>query len=64
MLVSIADKPIEDRMTPQDINANFIADLYGETYLAEDQLSPRRLAVSALFPGLIVGAMAAAAFIV
>lgn len=49
-------------MTPQDINAIFIADLYGETYLAEDQLSPRRrLAVSALFPGVIVVAMASAA---
>ncbi len=49
-------------MTPQDINANYIADLYGETYLAEvDQAPRRRLAVSALFPGFIVVAIAAAA---
>ena len=42
-------------MTPQDINANYIADLYGETYLAEDMAMPkRRLAIRALLPGLIV----------
>ena len=49
-------------MTPQDINANYIADLYGETYLAEVDPAPRRrLAASALFPGFIVVAIASAA---
>jgi len=49
-------------MTPQDINANYIADLYGETYLAEADPAPRkRLALSALFPGFIVVAIASAA---
>ncbi len=49
-------------MTPQDINANYIADLYGETYLAEVDPAPRRrLAVSALFPGFVVVAIASAA---
>ena len=49
-------------MTPQDINANYIADLYGETYLAEDMATPkRRLAVSTLFPGFVVVAIASAA---
>ncbi len=49
-------------MTPQDINADYIADLYGETYLAEDLVSPkRRLTVSALFPGIIVVAIASVA---
>lgn len=49
-------------MTPQDINASYIADLYGETYLAEVDPAPRRrLAVSALFPGFVVVAIASAA---
>ena len=49
-------------MTPQDINANYIADLYGETYLAEVDPAPRkRLAISALFPGFVVVAIASAA---
>ena len=49
-------------MTPQDINADYIADLYGETYLAEVDPAPRRrLAVSALFPGIVVVAIASAA---
>jgi uncharacterized integral membrane protein (TIGR00698 family) len=62
MLELIADLPIEGHMTPQDINANYIADLYGETYLAEDQVSPkRRLAVSTLFPGFVVVAIASVA---
>ncbi len=62
MLASIAYMPIDDHMTPQDINANYIADLYGETYLAQDMATPkRRLAVSALFPGLIVVSIASAA---
>jgi uncharacterized integral membrane protein (TIGR00698 family) len=62
MLELIADLPIEGHMTPQDINANYIADLYGETYLAEVDPAPRRrLAVSALFPGFVVVAIASAA---
>lgn len=62
MLASIADLPIEGHMTPQDINANYIADLYGETYLAEDSPPHRkRLAVSALFPGFAVVAIASVA---
>ena len=49
-------------MTPQDINANYIADLYGETYLAEENPAARtRLAVRALFPGIAVVAIASAA---
>lgn len=49
-------------MTPQDIDANYIADLYGETYLAGVDAAPRRrFAVRALFPGLIVVAIASAA---
>lgn len=49
-------------MTPQDINANYIADLYGETYLAEEHPAPRkRLALSALFPGFVVVAIASVA---
>lgn len=54
--------PIDGDMTPQDINANYIADLYGETYLADDMAAPkRRLALRALFPGLIVVSIASAA---
>ncbi|MGB5078110.1 MAG: putative sulfate exporter family transporter [Sphingorhabdus sp.] len=49
-------------MTPQDINANYIADLYGETYLAEDTPARTRpIALRLLFPGLVVVAMASAA---
>lgn len=49
-------------MASQDINANYIADLYGETYLAEVDLAPRsRVAASDLFPGFIVVAIASAA---
>jgi uncharacterized integral membrane protein (TIGR00698 family) len=55
MLELLMHLPIECHMTPQDINANYIADLYGETYLAEDNPAPRkRLMISALFPGLAV----------
>lgn len=49
-------------MTPQDINADYIADLYGETYLADaDPTPPRPLAIHTLFPGFIVVAIASAA---
>ena len=49
-------------MTPQDVNANYIADLCGETYLAADTDTPRRRpAVRVLFPGLIVVGIASAA---
>jgi uncharacterized membrane protein YadS len=49
-------------MTPQDINANYIADLYGETYLADEHPTPRRrLALSTLFPGFVVVAIASVA---
>ena len=49
-------------MTPQDINATYIADLYGETYLAEDNPAPRkRLLLRALFPGFAVVGIAAVA---
>ncbi len=62
MLELFTDMPIEGHMTPQDINASYIADLYGETYLADDSLAPRkRLRFSTLFPGLAVVAVAAAA---
>ena len=62
MLELLAHLPIEGHMTPQDINANYIADLYGETYLAEDNPAPRkRLEISALFPGFVVVAIASAA---
>lgn len=54
--------PPDDDMTAQDMNANYIADLYGETYLAEENSAPRkRLALRALFPGFIVVAIASAA---
>ena len=62
MLELLTQIPIDDDMTPQDINANYIADLYGETYLADESAAPRRrLALRALFPGLIVVAIASAA---
>jgi uncharacterized integral membrane protein (TIGR00698 family) len=62
MLELHAHLPIEGHMTPQDINANYIADLYGETYLAEDNPAPRkRLMISALFPGFVVVAVASVA---
>lgn len=49
-------------MTPQDINATYIADLYGETYLAEESPAPRkRVLLRALFPGFAVVGIAAAA---
>ena len=49
-------------MTPQDINANYIADLYGETYLAEENPGVRkRLALATLFPGFVVVLIASAA---
>ncbi|MEP7350624.1 MAG: putative sulfate exporter family transporter [Sphingorhabdus sp.] len=49
-------------MALRDVDANYIADLYGETYLAEDVLQPRRRpAVRSMFPGFIVVAIAAAA---
>lgn len=49
-------------MTKQDIDANYIADLYGETYLAEEYTAPhKRLALQVLFPGFIVVAIACAA---
>jgi uncharacterized integral membrane protein (TIGR00698 family) len=62
MLASIAHLPIEGHMTPQDINADYIADLYGETYLAEADAAPKRqIAIGALFPGLVVVGVASAA---
>jgi uncharacterized integral membrane protein (TIGR00698 family) len=62
MLELLMHLPIEGHMTPQDINANYIADLYGETYLAEDNPAPRkRLMISALFPGLAVVGIASVA---
>ncbi len=49
-------------MTPQDINATYIADLYGETYLADESPALRkRVLVRALFPGFAVVGIAAAA---
>ena len=54
--------PIDGYMTPQDINANYIADLYGETYLADDNAALRkRLVLRALFPGFAVVAIASVA---
>lgn len=62
MLELFADMPIEGHMTPQDINANYIADLYGETYLADASPAPRkRLRLAALFPGFAVVAVASVA---
>jgi hypothetical protein len=62
MLELLMHLPIEGHMTPQDINANYIADLYGETYLAEDNPAPRkRLMIGALFPGLAVVGIASVA---
>jgi uncharacterized integral membrane protein (TIGR00698 family) len=62
MLELLTDLPIEGHMTPQDINANYIADLYGETYLADDNPArAKRLLISSLFPGLAVVGVAAAA---
>ncbi len=49
-------------MASSDINAHYIADLYGETYLTDDTLQPRsRATVRALFPGLIVVGISSAA---
>lgn len=49
-------------MTPQDISADYIADLYGEAYLAEiDPVPRKRLAASDLLPGFVVVAIASAA---
>lgn len=49
-------------MTPQNIQASYIADLYGETFLANENRAPRkRLTLGALLPGFIVVAMASAA---
>jgi uncharacterized integral membrane protein (TIGR00698 family) len=49
-------------MTPQNIQADYIADLYGETLLAEEGSTPReRLTLNALLPGFIVVAIASAA---
>jgi len=54
--------PIDGYMTPQDIHANYIADLYGETYLADDNPPLRkRLVLGALFPGFAVVAIASVA---
>ncbi len=62
MLELLAHLPIEGHMTPQDINANYIADLYGETYLAEENPAPRkRLMIGALFPGFAVVGVASVA---
>ncbi len=50
------------RMTPKQANAPYIADLYGEMLLAEPaQQAKKRLSLRALFPGLAVVAVAAAA---
>lgn len=49
-------------MTPPTHQATYIADLYGETFLAEENAAPRqRFTLSTLFPGFIVVAIAAAA---
>ncbi|MFM9897444.1 YeiH family protein [Sphingorhabdus sp.] len=62
MLELPAHVPIDGYMTPQDINANYIADLYGETYLADDNPPLRkRLVLGALFPGFAVVAIASVA---
>ena len=62
MLELLADSPIEGDMTPLDINANYIADLYGETYLAEDNPArAKKFLISALFPGLAIVGIASVA---
>ena len=49
-------------MTPQNSQPTYIADLYGETFLAEENAALRqRSTLSALFPGFIVVAIAAVA---
>jgi uncharacterized integral membrane protein (TIGR00698 family) len=50
-------------MTPQDINASYVADLYGEVLLAEQEAAaaPRKLAVRDYWPGLMIVGIAGAA---
>ena len=50
-------------MTPQDIKTNYVADLYGEVLLSEQEgaVPPRKNALRAYMPGLIVVGIGAAA---
>lgn len=50
-------------MTPQDINATYVADLYGEVLLAEQEslTAPRRQTVRDYLPGLMIVGIGAAA---
>jgi uncharacterized integral membrane protein (TIGR00698 family) len=50
-------------MTPQDINTNYVADLYGEVLLSEQEgaVSPRKTVLREYVPGLIVIGIGAAA---
>ncbi len=48
-------------MTPQDINAPYVADLYGEILLASNDAPARKRVLSEYFPGIITVAIAAAA---
>jgi uncharacterized integral membrane protein (TIGR00698 family) len=54
---------IDPDMTPQDINATYIADLYGEVLLAEQETvaRPRKRAWRDYLPGLVMVAIGAAA---
>jgi uncharacterized integral membrane protein (TIGR00698 family) len=62
MLELASQIPMDEHMTPQDINSPYIADLYGEMLLAEDRPHERRLfSLKKLFPGFIVVAIASAA---
>ena len=47
---------IEADMTPQDINATYVADLYGEVLLAEQEATavPRKRAWRDYTPGLVM----------
>jgi uncharacterized membrane protein YadS len=50
-------------MTPQDINTNYVADLYGEVLLSEQEgaVPPRKTGLREYIPGLIVIGIGAAA---
>jgi uncharacterized integral membrane protein (TIGR00698 family) len=63
MLASIAEMPIEAHMTPQDINASYVADLYGEVLLAEQEAAakPVRRTARDYLPGLVMVGIGAAA---
>ena len=56
-------KLIDANMTPQDIKTNYVADLYGEMLLSEQEgaITPRKTVLREYFPGLVVVAIGAAA---